>query len=237
MNRLAVRTVFLTTTATVGLALSSGAYAYGEQDAIRDCEARLRSEYHLTDLRDAEAKRLNDSELHFQVKGDTKIDNHRHPWTCEVKNRHVTAVNYQGPAPEEMSGAAKLAIGAAALVAAGALAAKASEDSSQKEVNRDTDTSERYSTADQDATAHLKCSMHKPTHNKQCQAAVKRGRHGSATVQVTNPAGVERTLHFKGGDVTTAKGELDWDKQGDNWYIGIDNREFYIVPEAFVLGG
>lgn len=237
MNRFAVRTVFLTTTAALGLALSSGAHAYGEDDAIRDCEARLRSEYQLTDLRDAEAVRLNDSELHFKVKGMTKIDNHKHPWTCEVKNRHVTAVNYQGPAASEMSGAAKLAIGAAALAAAGALAAKMGGDSTPQHDNRDTDTSERYPNHDQDATAHLKCSLHKPTHNKQCQATVKRGRHGTATVQVTNPAGVERTLHFKGGDVTTAKGELDWDKQGDNWYIGIDDREFYIVPEAFVLGG
>ena len=45
-------------------------------------------------------------------------------------------------------------------------------------------------------------------------------------------------LHCKGKDVTTpASGDLDRDKQGDNWYIGIDNREFSIVPGAFVLGG
>ncbi len=237
MSKSSTRAVILTTAATLGLALSSGAYAYGEADAIRDCEARLRSEYHLSDLRDAEATRLNDSELHFKVKGMTKMDNKKHPWTCEIKNRHVTAVNYQGPKAEEMSGAAKLAIGAAALAAVGALASQAGGGSSQKDHSRDTDTSERPSPTNYDATANLKCSMNKPTHNKKCQADVTRGRHGSATVEVTNPAGVERVLHFKGGDVTTNKGELDWDKQGDNWYIGIDDREFYIVPEAFVLGG
>ena len=67
---------------------------------------------------------------------------------------------------------------------------------------------------------------------------VTRGKHGSATVRVTNPAGVERAPPRKGKDVTTpASGDLDRDKPGDNWYIGIDNREFYIVPGAFVLGG
>jgi len=231
------RTVILATAATLGLALSAGAHAYGETDAIRDCEARLRSEYHLTDLRDAEATRLNDSELHFKVKGVTKIDNQRHPWTCEIKNRHVTTVDYQGPKAEEMSGAAKLAIGAAALAAVGALASQAGGGGAKEKDSRDADSSDRDSTANQDATANLKCSMHKPTHNKKCHAAVTRGRHGSATVEVTNPAGVERILHFKGGDITTTKGDLEWDKQGDNWYIAIDDREFYIVPEAFVLGG
>lgn len=68
--------------------------------------------------------------------------------------------------------------------------------------------------------------------------AVTRGKHGSATVRVTNPAGVERAPPRKGKDVTTpASGDLDRDKPGDNWYIGIDNREFTIVPGAFVLGG
>jgi hypothetical protein len=32
-------------------------------------------------------------------------------------------------------------------------------------------------------------------------------------------------------------GGLTWGKQGDDWYIGIDNREFCVVPEAAVFGG
>ena len=32
-------------------------------------------------------------------------------------------------------------------------------------------------------------------------------------------------------------GELTWGKQGDEWYIGIDKREFYVIPEAAVYGG
>ena len=50
--------------------------------------------------------------------------------------------------------------------------------------------------------------------------------------------GSERVLEFGDGDVTTSGGgELTWGKQGDEWYIGIDNREFYVVPEAAVYGG
>jgi hypothetical protein len=109
--------LFLTLTlATPGLAL-----AYDEKDAIRDCESHIRSEYSITDLRDASAERLNDVALHFKVQGLAKVDGDKHPWTCEVKNRHVTAAEYSGPKPKGMSTAGKLAIGAAA-VAAGAVA-------------------------------------------------------------------------------------------------------------------
>ena len=48
-----------------------------------------------------------------------KVDGDKHPWTCEVKNRHVTSAEYSGPKPKGMGTAEKLAIGAAAVVAAG----------------------------------------------------------------------------------------------------------------------
>lgn len=103
------------------------ALAYGEQDAIRDCESKLRGEYQLTDLRDAQAEQLMDSEHHYKVHGFAKVDGDKHPWTCEIKNRHVTQAEYRGPKPEEMSTAAKLAIGAAAVVAAGIAISEASK--------------------------------------------------------------------------------------------------------------
>ena len=46
---------------TLALAIPGGALAYGDKDAIRDCESHIRSEYHVSDLRDAqfrEAQRL-----------------------------------------------------------------------------------------------------------------------------------------------------------------------------------
>jgi hypothetical protein len=103
----------------LALAAPGAAFAYGEKDAIRDCESRIRSEYHLTDLRDAHAERLTDSEHHYKVQGVTKLDGNRHPWTCEVKNRHVAMAEYSGPKPKGMGTAEKLAIGAAAAIAAG----------------------------------------------------------------------------------------------------------------------
>ena len=103
----------------LALAAPSVALAYGEKDAIRDCESHIRSEYKISDLRDATAERLNDTALHFKVQGLAKVDDKKHPWTCEVKNRHVTAAEYSGPKPEGMSTAQKLAVGAAAAVAGG----------------------------------------------------------------------------------------------------------------------
>jgi hypothetical protein len=103
----------------LALAVPGTALAYSEKDAIRDCESRIRSEYKLSDLRDATAERLNDTALHFKVQGLTKVDGDKHPWTCEVKNRHVTAAEYSGPKPKGLGTAEKLAIGTAAAVAGG----------------------------------------------------------------------------------------------------------------------
>lgn len=116
-------------TALLALALAApgAAFAYGTEDAIRDCESRIRSEYSISDLRDATAVQLSDSEKHFKVEGKAKVDGKKHHWTCEVKNRHVTQAEYDGPKPEGMSTAAKLAVGAAAAVAAGVAIGEASK--------------------------------------------------------------------------------------------------------------
>ena len=101
----------------LALAVPGAVFAYGERDAINDCESHLRSEYKITDLRDASAERLSDVALHFKVRGLAKVDGAKHPWTCEVNNRHVVAAEYSGPKPKGLGTAEKLAIGAAAVVA------------------------------------------------------------------------------------------------------------------------
>ena len=113
---------------TLTMAVASGAYAYGTKDAIRDCESRLRSEYSLSDFRDQSAEKIKDSEHHYKVKGNTKIDGEKHPFGCEIKNRHVTSVTYNGPEPEGLGTAEKLAIGAAAAIAAGLVASEMSKE-------------------------------------------------------------------------------------------------------------
>lgn len=104
---------------TLALATPGAALAYGDKDAIRDCESHIRSEYHVSDLRDASSEKLGDSEHHYKVHGLAKVDGDKHPWTCEVKNRHVTSAEYSGPKPKGMGTAEKLAIGAGAAIAAG----------------------------------------------------------------------------------------------------------------------
>jgi hypothetical protein len=113
--------------AALALALAAPALAYEEKDAIRDCEDRIRSEYGLSDVRDAHATQVPDSDKHYQVQGKAKVEGDKYPWTCEVKDRHVVRAEYTGPKPEGMNTAQKLAIGAAAVVAAGIAASALSE--------------------------------------------------------------------------------------------------------------
>lgn len=114
--------------ALLALALAApAALAYGNKDAIRDCESHIRSEYKISDLRDAQAEQIMDSEHHYKVHGLAKVDGDKHPWSCEIKNRHVTMAEYSGPKPKGMSTAEKLAIGAAAAVATGVAVSEASK--------------------------------------------------------------------------------------------------------------
>ena len=95
-----------------------------------------------------------------------------------------------------------------------------------------------YSTAQYDATTLLPCSLGAPTHDQSCPAGVLRGDAGSATVYVMRSDGVERILVFESDDVVTSgPGTLTWGKDGDMWYIGIDDNEFYKVADAVIYGG
>jgi hypothetical protein len=95
-----------------------------------------------------------------------------------------------------------------------------------------------YTTREYDATTVLPCSLGSPNHDQSCPAGIHRGDRGSASIRIQAPNGRERVLNFDGGDVSTPNsGQLTWGKEGDTWYIGIDEREFYVVPEAAVYGG
>lgn len=88
------------------------------------------------------------------------------------------------------------------------------------------------------ATGMVRCSIGRPAHNRQCKFGVIRGPRGSASVHITKIGGGERIVNFHGGNATTPQpGRLTWGKQGDDWFIGIDGREFYVIPEAAVAGG
>lgn len=101
-----------------------------------------------------------------------------------------------------------------------------------------------YTTAEYDATTILSCEVRNSvdvttpvTHNQDCPAGILRGAPGSATIRIMLPTGVERVLNFEIENVTTpTDGDLTWGKENDTWYIGINNQEFYIVPEAAIYG-
>ncbi|WPL18062.1 hypothetical protein Thiowin_03113 [Thiorhodovibrio winogradskyi] len=111
---------------TLALAAPNGAFAYGTEDAIRDCENRIRGEYGLTDLRNPHAVQL-DGDKHFKVNGKAKVDGDTYPWNCEIKSRHVTMAEYDGPKAKGLTDAQKIAIGAAA-VAIGVAASQANKN-------------------------------------------------------------------------------------------------------------
>jgi hypothetical protein len=91
------------------------------------------------------------------------------------------------------------------------------------------------------ANAYFKCSVGQPNHNKQCPGGIIRRGNGNASVVVKYPNGYEVQYDFKNGNVTsTFGGKLDWGKDGDEWYIGIDDgsdKLFIIIPDAAVNGG
>jgi hypothetical protein len=95
-----------------------------------------------------------------------------------------------------------------------------------------------YSTKQYTATAYFRCSVGSADHDQQCPGGIDRGKHGSATIRIRTPSGFERVLKFEHDNVTTPdRGKVDWSKHGDDFYVGIDNHEFYIVPEAAIHGG
>lgn len=128
MTNTQMHSALLASTLAASIGFSGTALAYGKKDAIRDCESRLRSEYSLSDFREQSAEKVMDMDHHYKVKGLTKVDGKKHPFHCEIKERHVTSVNYSGPEPEGMGTAEKLAIGAAAAIAAGLIASEMSKD-------------------------------------------------------------------------------------------------------------
>ena len=47
-----------------------------------------------------------------------------------------------------------------------------------------------------------------------------------------------RVLYFADGKFTTNdKAKLAWQRQDDNWWVSIDGREFYFIPDSLIYGG
>lgn len=132
MHRLIFRIPCSAASLALAMAVSSGAYAYDHNSAIRDCETRLGSEYKLNDFRHQKAEKLPGEGHKFKVTGETKIEGKKYPFACQIDDRHVTSIKYDGPEPEGMGTAEKLAIGAGAAIAAGLVATELSKEDDEK---------------------------------------------------------------------------------------------------------
>lgn len=127
-----VHSTLLSATFVISFGVSGTALAYGEKDAIRDCESGLSSEYNLDDFRHQTAKKIQGEGHRYEVTGETKIDGEKHPFKCQIEDRHVTSISYSGPEPERLGTAEKLAIGAAAAIAAGVAVSEMSKHDEDK---------------------------------------------------------------------------------------------------------
>jgi hypothetical protein len=117
---------------SLALAAPGAAFAYDTEDAVRDCEQRIRDEYQLTDLRNSQGTQLG-GDKHYRVEGKAKVDGDKYPWSCEVKDRRVAMTRFEGPKHKGMSSAEKVAVGVAAAVAIGAAASQAGKHRQQTE--------------------------------------------------------------------------------------------------------
>jgi len=90
------------------------------------------------------------------------------------------------------------------------------------------------------AKGMVRCSIGPdPKGSAQCEFGVIRGKPGNAEVHVTSPGGAKRVLNFTSAKVTSAdpKVRLKASKSGDEWSISINDDEFYVIPEAVIVGG
>ena len=129
-----IRALQRPSTLLLSLALTApgAALAYDTDDAIRDCEQRIRDEYQLTDRRTSSGTQLP-GDKHYRVEGRAKVSGDKYPWSCEVKDRRVTMTSFEGPKRKGMSNAEKVAVGLAAAVAIGAAASEAGRDRGDSE--------------------------------------------------------------------------------------------------------
>ncbi len=94
-----------------------------------------------------------------------------------------------------------------------------------------------------DAYGEIKCSADKQTLDQWCEFRVLRDlpKH-SAEIWITNITFKDqvhyRVLYFADGKFSTnEKAKLAWQRQDDNWWVSIDGREFYFIPDALIYGG
>lgn len=89
-------------------------------------------------------------------------------------------------------------------------------------------------------TFKVPCSMGKPTHDKTCAVTVDYGDPGNSMLTITRPnrAHSQRILNYYDNDLHSpvAGDNLSIGIVDSQWYIGINNNEYYIIEEMVITG-
>lgn len=93
-----------------------------------------------------------------------------------------------------------------------------------------------------DAEGKVKCSAGSDAFHRQCAFRVVRDlSRQAADIWVGNVAKREATyryLHYENQAFTTNdKSKLGWYRKQDNWWVSVDGKEFYLIPDAVIHGG
>ena len=93
-----------------------------------------------------------------------------------------------------------------------------------------------------DASGSVKCSAGAPGLDRECGFRVVRTlSKRSADVWIANIAKGQsgyRFFHYADRQFTTSdNAKLAWQRKDDNWWISVDGREFYLIPDALIHGG
>jgi hypothetical protein len=93
-----------------------------------------------------------------------------------------------------------------------------------------------------DASGSVKCSAGSDTFDQMCGFRVVRDLpRKAADVWIGNAATGQsnyRYLHYADKVFTTNdKSKLAWQRKDDNWWVSVNGREFYFIPDALIHGG
>ncbi|WP_299592066.1 PPC domain-containing protein [uncultured Microbulbifer sp.] len=90
-----------------------------------------------------------------------------------------------------------------------------------------------------DASGNLPCSAGEPSFRRECPFQVKRAP-GAAEIRTRKPVQEhgQRVLYFANDRFSTDDGTpLNWQRQGDNWWLAAGSQEYYLIPDAVIYGG
>jgi hypothetical protein len=90
-----------------------------------------------------------------------------------------------------------------------------------------------------DAKGYIPCSSGDRALDAQCEFRVLRNRYGATIYAVKPGTQTEVRLLYSESDRFSSNdgAELSWTRLDDNWSVGVDGKEFYLIPDALIWGG